>query len=290
MLIKGKTVVISSQVAHGSVGGNMTSFVLKLNGQETFVVPTSIFSNHLGLDTVGGGALSSHLFKELLEGISKLNAFKYVDTIITGFFDSVEQILLTAEWISDLKKQNPDIQYICDPVMGDFKDGGLFVPEPVANAMVSYLVPVADLLTPNHFEFERIIGEQMRTPAKMMDAFLSNELLHAKKFIVTGCQLGHDSIKTMDNVILDSTGYRYISDLKVNLDPVGAGDLFTALVYMQLRLQIELAAAVKNSATMMVTLINDMLREGRKEFELKDLLKTPMLINSVAAVQKVLLN
>ncbi len=290
MSVKGKTVIISSQVAYGYVGGNMTSLVLKLNGQETLAVPTTVLSNHLGFDTVGGGPISIRTFEGILEGIVRLDVFQHVETIITGFFDSEEQVVLTAAWINNLKKKNPTVQYVCDPVMGDFKDGGLFVSECVADAITSLLVPLADLLTPNHFEFERIVGRRLYSRGEMQTAFCDDARLKGKKMVVTGCHLGHEYVQTVNNVILDTSGYGYVSNLKVNLDPVGAGDLFTALVCIQLKLQMDFTNAIKNSATMMVTLINDMLREGRKEFELIDLLKIPMLINNVAAIHKVLMN
>ena len=62
-----------------------------------------------------------------------------------------------------VKAKNPNALYICDPVMGDA--GGLYVPEPTAEAMRDLLMPLADIATPNRYELEWIVGAQARRPA-----------------------------------------------------------------------------------------------------------------------------
>lgn len=40
----------------------------------------------------------------------------------------------------------------CDPVMGD--NGKLYVPEELKEIYIKEIVPLADIVTPNHFELE----------------------------------------------------------------------------------------------------------------------------------------
>ncbi|MBN1115519.1 MAG: bifunctional hydroxymethylpyrimidine kinase/phosphomethylpyrimidine kinase [Oligoflexia bacterium] len=50
-----------------------------------------------------------------------------------------------------------DDKIICDPAMGD-TGRGVFVKEDIPGFLKGKLVPVADIITPNHFEFNILCG------------------------------------------------------------------------------------------------------------------------------------
>ena len=56
-----------------------------------------------------------------------------------------------------LKSKNPDLIYVCDPVMGDFGPG-MYVPESLLPIYKDTIVPLADVCLPNQFEAELITG------------------------------------------------------------------------------------------------------------------------------------
>ena len=47
--------------------------------------------------------------------------------MLSGYVGDVGFLNTLAEIVTDLKKINPDLQYVCDPVLGDF-DQGMYVP------------------------------------------------------------------------------------------------------------------------------------------------------------------
>ena len=53
-----------------------------------------------------------------------------------------------------------DAIYLCDPILGD-DPSGLYIPEAVARAIGSVLVPRADFITPNRFELGWLAGQDV---------------------------------------------------------------------------------------------------------------------------------
>ena len=53
--------------------------------------------------------------------------------------------------MSHLKSVNPELVYVCDPVMGD-TGPGLYVPPDLLPVYKSLILPLADVCLPNQFE------------------------------------------------------------------------------------------------------------------------------------------
>ncbi|MGO7616550.1 pyridoxal kinase, partial [Rhizobium ruizarguesonis] len=53
-----------------------------------------------------------------------------VKAVLSGYFGNAAQARSVARLIGALRQNNPELLYVCDPVMGDI--GGLYVPEATA--------------------------------------------------------------------------------------------------------------------------------------------------------------
>ncbi len=77
-------------------------------------------------------------------------------------FRKPRQPAAAAKLVSAAKAANPNVTYICDPVMGDL--GGLYIPPETAAGIRDELIPLADIATPNRYEFavdgRKRLGEQ----------------------------------------------------------------------------------------------------------------------------------
>jgi pyridoxine kinase len=102
----------------------------------------------------------------MLEGIEANGLFSLVDAVVTGHFSSREQVAVAVDAISRIRAaprgkahaHAPDKPIvIVDPVMGD-AGPGLYVKAPVAEALARDLVPKADIVAPNLWEFARLAG------------------------------------------------------------------------------------------------------------------------------------
>ena len=264
-------IIIHSRVAIGYVGSNTTSFVLQMGGYEVITVPTVLYSNHLGYTTVGGGKISEDLFSDILKGILKLEILKDVSTIITGFIGSAEQVRITADFIRTIKKCNPEILYLCDPVMGD-TDKGQYVEPDVPNAIIQHLVPLADMLTPNQFEAERIINKQIDNVENIVQLLQKTVDLSKQKIVITGGDFDVSRKDLIDNCIVENKNCDIIKTRKIDLHPPGTGELFTAHLCLSMLRGMKLRDAVTLSGDILSAVLLKMFNDNRTEFELRDIL------------------
>ncbi len=265
------TVIIHSKVSYGYVGNNTTSFILQMGGYEVITVPTVLYSNHLGYPTVGGGRVSDGLFASILKGITDLQILDNVSTVITGFIGSAEQVRITAEFIKMVKKQKPEMIYLLDPVMGD-TDKGQYVEPDVPDAILEHLVPLADLLTPNQFETEKIIGKPIDKIENIHRLFQRSFNLSKQQIIVTGGNFDIPGTDWISNCIVGEKGGDIIKTQKIDLHPPGTGELFTAHLHLSMLRGTKLRDAVVLSGNILSVVLLKMLNDGRKEFEIQDML------------------
>jgi len=269
---KKKTIIIHSKVAYGYVGSNTTALVLQLAGQDVISVPTVVLSNRYGLPTVGGGLMPRDLFQAVLDGILDLEILDEVSTIVTGYIGSAELVEITAQFISTIKAQHPEIVYVCDPVMGD-QPQGLYVKEEVPQALLTHLVPLADVLTPNQFEMETILNEKITTYEQLKERIQQHAMLQKKDIWVTGCRFVNERDSSLYITIKEQQQYHLITTAYVAVDPPGTGELFTALMLV---LKARKYENTKDCAIEASKLIQKALRrimaEKRSEFSLQDIL------------------
>jgi pyridoxine kinase len=145
--------MISSFVAGSNVGGSLAMKVLPLLGCELSLLPTTMLGRHPGWGAPGGGAVTDEMFSSMAEGLVANGAIETADCIVTGYFASAAQVSEAARLISVHKTEGTPV--IVDAVMGDFGKG-LYVREEVAAAIVSELLPLADIIKSNAWEFWEI--------------------------------------------------------------------------------------------------------------------------------------
>lgn len=151
--------VISSHVIRGSVGTRVTVNALEQMGYPVWDMltvtmtwqPRHGMSHRLIVPTPDFTAWADDILRSPWAG--------EISAVMTGYFGSADQVVVTAHLIEELKKKNPDLIFFCDPVVGD--EGGLYVGEDIAQNIVKYLLPLADILKPNRSELEWIVGREL---------------------------------------------------------------------------------------------------------------------------------
>jgi len=164
-----RVLILSSFVAASRVGGGVQAMALARLGIEPVLVPTVLFGRHPGHGPPGGAAVVAETFEAVLGGVQAQGVFASVDAVITGHFSSAEQVAIAAEALARVKAASPGAWLVVDPIMGD--DGtGLYVREPVAEAIAAELVRAADILAPNAWELGRLAGRPVQDPASAVAA------------------------------------------------------------------------------------------------------------------------
>uniref|UniRef100_A0A3B5JUT4 Pyridoxal kinase n=1 Tax=Takifugu rubripes TaxID=31033 RepID=A0A3B5JUT4_TAKRU len=225
---------IQSHVVRGYVGNKSATFPLQVLGFEVDSINSVQFSNHTGYAHWKGQVLTAEELQVLYEGI-KLNQVNRYDYILTGYSRDNSFLEMVVDIILELKKTNPSLVYVCDPVMGDH--GVMYVPENLLPVYQEKIVPLSDILTPNQFEAEKEHPRSLLFTAQVMELLhkmgpgtvvLTSTDLPSKqggKFLVAlGSQktVKPDGSKTSQKICMDIP--------KVDAVFVGTGDLFAAML------------------------------------------------------------
>jgi hypothetical protein len=152
---------IQSQVVHGHVGNSAAVFPLQVCGIEVAAVPTALLSNHPHYSSMRGGVLDAVFVRDLLVGVEERGLVDTCKVLISGYLGSPAIAAAVIDFVRRAKARNPNLLYLCDPVMGD-ADSGFYVDDDLRALFCEGVVPLADIITPNQFEMEQLAG---RAPA-----------------------------------------------------------------------------------------------------------------------------
>jgi pyridoxine kinase len=166
----GAVIVISSHVVRGSVGNRAAVFALETLGHPVWAVPTVILPWHPGHGRATRIVPDDGAFAALMDDLDGAPWVGEVGAVLSGYLGSVGQAESVARLVASLKRRNPALRYVCDPVIGD--SGGLYVPDALASAIRDRLLPLADIATPNRYELQWIVQAELDTPRAVMEAAL----------------------------------------------------------------------------------------------------------------------
>ena len=219
---------IQSQVAYGHVGNSAAVFPMQMHGIDVIAVPTTLLSNRPGYPTVRGRVLEAQLVADLLLGIEERGAVDNCRMILSGYLGSAEIAAVVADFVARAKARNPALLYACDPVLGD-RDRGLFVDADIPPLVRDRLCPLADIITPNHFEFEWLSETKATTTAQMIEAARALMARGPSTVVVTSAELPDTPDGEIETVAVERTSAWRVGTAKLPISPSGTGDLFAAL-------------------------------------------------------------
>lgn len=218
----GAVIVISSHVVRGSVGNRAAVFALEALGIEVCALPTIILPWHPGHGRSTSIVPDVNRFSGLVRDIESAPWLGSVSAILSGYLGAAGQAACVASLVRKVRQANPQVRYICDPVIGD--GGRLYVAEETAKAVREHLVPIADLVTPNLSELQWLTN----TGAVCIeDIRHAAALLRVPEILVTSApgQLpGH-----IGNLLVSGHDALLASHPAIDDPPKGAGDLLAAL-------------------------------------------------------------
>ena len=156
------------------VGNKSAVFPLQLLGFDVDVVNSVHFSNHTGYENgFTGDVLTGDQLRSIMKGLEKNGLLSSIDHLLTGYIGSESFLEAVVHVIQTLRKYRKDLRYVCDPVLGD--RGKFYVPESLVQVYIQKVIPLADVITPNQFEVEKLTGVQVRS---LIDARTACEYLH----------------------------------------------------------------------------------------------------------------
>jgi pyridoxine kinase len=219
---------IQSQVAFGHVGNSAAVFPMQMHGIDVIAVPTTLLSNRPGYPTLRGRVLDAQLVSDLLLGIEERGAVDACSMIVSGYLGSPDIAAVVADFVTRAKARHPALLYCCDPVLGD-RDRGMFVHADIPPVVRDRLCPLADIITPNHFEFEYLAGTKAATSGQMI---AQAQMLLARgpsTVVITSAELSDTLASEIETLAVERSQSWRVRTPKLAISPSGTGDLFAAL-------------------------------------------------------------
>ncbi|PVH21751.1 pyridoxal kinase [Candidozyma haemuli] len=222
---------VSSHVAHGYVGNRSVVFPLQFLGWDVDAINTTDFSNHPGYGTFGGRKSDPETIEKLFNGLETIqdpnDPYKLS---LVGYCPSAGMLEVVYDHIEKLKKANPDMLVVVDPVLGD--NGRLYVPEEVVPVHKAFFEKgLVSLVTPNQFELELLTGIKIDSWDAAKKALLEfNKLYKVPSVVLSSLVVDGE----MASIGL-SKNDQAVDIFKVNIDEIGCsfngcGDVFAALL------------------------------------------------------------
>ncbi|KAK3140156.1 hypothetical protein QOZ80_5AG0396830 [Eleusine coracana subsp. coracana] len=178
----GRVLSIQSHTVQGYVGNKSAVFPLQLLGFDVDPINSVQFSNHTGYPTFRGQVLNGTQLWDLIEGLEDNDLLHYTH-LLTGYIGSVSFLETVLQVVEKLRSVNPDLVYVCDPVLGD--EGKLYVPQDLISVYQQKVVPVASMLTPNQFEAELLTGLRINSEQDGMTACNTLHSAGPRKVVIT---------------------------------------------------------------------------------------------------------
>jgi pyridoxine kinase len=219
---------IQSQVAFGHVGNSAAVFPMQMHGIDVIAVPTTLLSNRPGYPTLRGRVLDAELVADLLRGIEERGALDDATMILSGYLGSAGIANVVTDFVARAKIRNPKLRYVLDPVLGD-RDRGLFVQADIPPLVRDRLCALADIITPNHFEFEWLAGASAATKDQLIAKAQAFLVSGPSTVIVTSAELADTPDGDIDTLAIERSRAFRVRTPRLPISPNGTGDLFAAL-------------------------------------------------------------
>jgi len=258
---------IQSQVAYGHVGNSAAVFPMQMHGIDVIAVPTTLLSNRPGYPTVRGRVLDAQLVADLLLGVEERGALDTCQMILSGYLGSPEIAAEVADFVGRARARHQHLIYCCDPVLGD-RDRGLFVHADIPPLVRDRLLPLADIITPNHFEFEFLCGAKATTADKVIEAAQALLARGASTVVVTSAELADTPDGEIETLAVERAKAWRVRTPKLPISPNGTGDLFASLFASARVLGSDTPEALAHAASAIFAVLEQTAMRGTGEMRI----------------------
>jgi pyridoxine kinase len=258
---------IQSQVAYGHVGNSAAVFPMQLRGIDVIAVPTTLLSNRPGYATIRGRILDADLVADLLRGIEERGAVATCRIILSGYLGSPEIADVVTAFVTRAKQANPKLIYCCDPVIGD-SEPGLFVPAALPPVFRDFLLPLADVITPNHFELEWLCGAKAGTMDELIKFARALCAKGPSTVVVTGAQLADTPDDGVETIAIEASSAWRLGTPKLPIRPSGTGDLFASLFVASLHGGSDTRVALEEAVSAVFAVLERTEAAGTEEMRI----------------------
>jgi pyridoxine kinase len=258
---------LQSHVAYGYVGNRAATFPLQRLGHEVWAVNTVEFSNHTGYGAWKGRTATAEQVADIVHGIESLGLLVRCDALLTGYVGDAALGDVVLETVRKVRTANPRAIWCCDPVLGDV-DTGIYVKPGIDTFFRERALPLADLITPNHFELEHLTGRAVETLDEAVAA--ARSLLDGPRLaLVTSFRRKAAAEQIEMLAVTPDSAWRIVTPLiAFEVMPNGTGDAVAALFTAHWLESGDVASALARSASSIYGVLEATRSMGERELQL----------------------
>lgn len=128
--------------------------------------------------------------ESLLSIVSGMEANHLLDEcthVLTGYIGSGSFANAVSDVVMRARAKSGSALYACDPVLGD--EGRLYVPQELVAVFRDRLLPLADVVLPNAFEAEQLLGQDISSFESIKQALDKLHSLGPSVVVMTSANL-----------------------------------------------------------------------------------------------------
>ena len=177
------------------------------------------------------------------------------DAVKIGMLSNRETMLAVAGKLRQLQPKN----IVVDPVMYA-KNGAALMEKTAIRTLISEIIPLADIITPNIPEAMEIAGITIKTESDMRHAAELIQAMGSRAVVVKG---GHSDGDAKDILLYGNEFYEFTSPRVDTKHTHGTGCTFSSAIASNLALGLDIYEAVKRAKNYVLAAINHAPKLGK---------------------------
>ena len=259
---------IQSHVVFGHAGNSAAVFPMRRMGVNVWPLNTVQFSNHTQYGRWTGSVGDADELTRVIEGVGAIGVLPRCNAVLSGYLGAPEQARAVVEIVKMVKSVNPKALYCCDPVMGT--TGGCTVEPGIQEFLVTTMPGIADVMTPNHIELQKLTGRTIETMEEAVTA--CRELIaRGPKTVLVKHLTDRNSRADVFNMLAVTEKEAWFAQRPLYpfaRQPVGVGDLTSAVFLARLLLGDSVRDALEHSLAAVNAVVKATYDAGRYELEI----------------------
>lgn len=249
---------IQSHVALGHVGNAAAVFPLQRLGFEVLPVNTVQFSNHTGYGQFRGMVFGAAHIRDVLQGLRERGVLSRVAAVLSGYLGDAATGAVILDAVEGIRRDNPAVRYLCDPVMGDV-GRGVFVETAIPDFLRNQAMPLANIITPNQFEFELLTDGPLSSIGQAVRAARQMRGRGPDVVVITSLVTPDMPADTLGTLAVDGQGAWLVTTPRLALHPLpnGMGDVFSAILLGRLLSGLPLSEALAMTTATLYALVQE---------------------------------
>ncbi|MBB1586333.1 MAG: pyridoxal kinase PdxY [Propionibacterium sp.] len=258
---------IQSAVAYGHAGNSSATFPLQRAGVNVYPVYTVTFSNHTGYGSWRGPMIAASDVADVITGIDERGALVGVDAVLAGYLGSADMGQVVLEAAALVKSRNPEAIFLADPVMGDV-GRGFYARPGIPEFFRDHVVTAADIMTPNLFELQYLVGHETGTLSQVVEAARELRERGPQIVVVTSVVASDVPDGLLRMLAVDANQAWLVETPMLDRNFTGSGDLTAAMFLAHWLHTKDLGETLGVTASVVYSILEQTSISGEAELQL----------------------